>query len=41
VFVYRDAGPNDELGDFHEFVQRAAVPELVASGRYTVVERVA
>jgi hypothetical protein len=39
AFVYRDAGPNGELDDLHEFVNRAAVPELTVSGKSTIVER--
>jgi hypothetical protein len=39
AFVYRDAGPNGELDDFHEFVNRAAVPELTESGKLTIVEQ--
>jgi hypothetical protein len=39
AFVYRDTGPNGELDDFHEFINRAAVPELTASGRLTIVEQ--
>ena len=40
AFVFRDAGPNGELDDLHTFVKRAAVPELVTSGRSTIIERV-
>jgi len=29
AFIYRDASPNGEVDDFHEFVKRAAVPELI------------
>jgi hypothetical protein len=39
AFVYREAGPNGELDDFHEFVSRAAVPQLTESGKLTIVER--
>jgi hypothetical protein len=39
AFVYRDVGPNGELDDFHEFVNRAAVPELTESGKLTIVEQ--
>ena len=39
AFVYRDAGPNGEPDDFHEFVNRAAVPELTESGKLTIVEQ--
>jgi hypothetical protein len=38
AFVYQDTGPNGELDDFHEFVNRAAVPELTASGKLTIIE---
>src|SRR6476619_1962060 len=40
AFVYRDATPNVELDDWHEFVKRAAVPELIISGRRTITEQV-
>jgi hypothetical protein len=40
AFVYRDAGPNAELDDFHEFVRRAAVMELVISGKSTITAQV-
>jgi hypothetical protein len=41
AFIYRDdLGPNGELDDFHAFVARAAVPELVVSGKSTIVEQV-
>jgi hypothetical protein len=40
AFVYRDATPNGELDDWHEFVKRAAVPELIISGRRTITEQV-
>ncbi|HEY7299407.1 MAG TPA: hypothetical protein VH684_15990 [Xanthobacteraceae bacterium] len=39
AFVYRDAGPDGELDDFHEFVNRAAVPELASSNKSTIIER--
>ena len=41
AFVYRDAGPDGELDDFHEFVNRAGVPELTESGKLTIVEQAA
>jgi hypothetical protein len=41
VFSYRDAAPDGTPDDTHEFVKRSAVPALVASGRSTIVERVA
>jgi hypothetical protein len=41
AFIYRDdMGPNGELDDFHAFVARAAVPELVTSGKSTIIEQV-
>jgi hypothetical protein len=40
AFVYQDATPNSELDDWHEFVKRAAVPELVISGKSTITEKV-
>ena len=40
AFVYQDATPNGELDDWHEFVKRAAVPELVISGKRTITEKV-
>jgi hypothetical protein len=39
AFIYRDAGPDGELDDFHEFVKRAAVVKLLASGKSTVVDQ--
>ncbi len=39
AFTYRDAGPHGEVDDFHEFVKRAAVQKLVASGKSTIVEQ--
>ena len=38
AFIYRDIGPGGEVDDFHEFVKRAAMAKLVASGRSTIVE---
>jgi hypothetical protein len=38
AFLYRDAGPDGEADDFHEFVKRAAVTKLLASGKSTVVD---
>jgi hypothetical protein len=40
AFVYRDASPTGQLDDWHEFVKRAAVPELTISGRSTITEEV-
>jgi hypothetical protein len=40
AFVYRDAGPNGQLDDLHEFVSRATVPELAISGKSTIARRV-
>jgi hypothetical protein len=40
AFIYRDIGPGREVDDFHEFVKRAAMAKLVASGRSTIVEPV-
>lgn len=37
AFIYRDAGPNGELDDLHEFIKRAAVPELIVSGKSTMI----
>ena len=39
AFLYRDAGPDGEVDDFHEFVKRAAVTKLLASGKSTVVDQ--
>jgi hypothetical protein len=39
AFVYRDAGPNGEFDDWHEFVRRAAVLELTISGKSTITEQ--
>jgi hypothetical protein len=41
VFSYRDEAPDGTPDDTHEFVNRSAVPALIASGRSTIVERVA
>ena len=38
AFIYRDIGPGGEVDDFHEFVKRAAMAKLVASGRSTIAE---
>ena len=40
AFVYRDTGPDCELDDSHEFVKRSSLPELIISGKSTIVERV-
>jgi hypothetical protein len=39
AFVYRDTSPNGELDPYHEFVNRAAAPELITSGKSTIIER--
>ena len=39
AFVYRDTDPNVEQDDLHEFVRRAAVMELVMSGKSTITEQ--
>lgn len=39
AFLYRDAGPDGEVDDFHEFVKRAAVVKLLASGKTTIVDQ--
>ena len=39
AFLYRDAGPDGEVDDFHEFVKCAAVAKLIASGKTTIVEQ--
>jgi hypothetical protein len=39
AFVYRDTGPAGEVDDFHEFVNRAAVPELTSSNKSTIIEQ--
>jgi len=39
AFTYRDIGPKGEVDDFHEFVKRAAVAKLAASGKSTIVEQ--
>ncbi len=38
AFVYRDTGPDGEVDDLHEFVNRAAVPELTSSNKSTIIE---
>jgi hypothetical protein len=38
AFVYR-TDPNVEQDDLHEFVRRAAVMELVMSGKSTITEQ--
>jgi hypothetical protein len=38
IFVYRDTTPSGELDDWHEFVKRAAVPELAIAGISTIVQ---
>jgi hypothetical protein len=40
ALVYRDVGPNGELDNLHEFVNRAAVSELIASRNATIAEEV-
>jgi hypothetical protein len=40
AFVYRDAAPNGQLDDLHEFINRAAVPELTLAAKSTIIERV-
>lgn len=40
AFVYRDFDPSGELDNWHEFVKRAGVPELINSGRTTIVKKV-
>jgi hypothetical protein len=40
AFVYREGAPDGELDDFHEFVIRSVVPELILSNKATLVERV-
>ncbi|MCA6112582.1 hypothetical protein [Bradyrhizobium cenepequi] len=37
AFVYRDTGPAGELDDFHRLVYRCTVPQLVVSGRSTIM----
>lgn len=39
AFVYRASGPNGELDNFYELVNRAAVPELTISRKSTIVEQ--
>lgn len=39
AFIYRDLAPNGEVDDFHEFVKRAAVVKLLASGKTTIVDQ--
>lgn len=38
AFLYCDIGPKGKVDDFHEFVKRAAVAKLAASGKSTIVE---
>jgi len=40
AFVYRDTAPNGDLDDFHEFINRAVVPELTLSSKSTIFERI-
>jgi len=39
AFVYRDTAPDGTLDDFYEFINRAAVPELLLSSQSTIVRR--
>jgi hypothetical protein len=39
AFVYREYRANGELDELHEFVRRAAVPELIMSGELTITEQ--
>lgn len=41
AFVYRDAAPDGQLIIDYEFIKRIAVPDLIFSGRSTVIEKVA
>jgi hypothetical protein len=41
AFVYRDAAPEGQLTIDYEFIKRIAVPDLIFSGRSTVIEKVA
>ena len=40
ALVYREADPSVERDDFHEFVRRAAVVELIISGESTITKEV-
>jgi hypothetical protein len=39
AFVYPVTGPDREVDDSHAFVKRAGLPELIISGKSTIVER--
>ena len=41
AFVYRDAAPDGEPDIDHEFIKRIAVPDLIFSGKSTIIGRVA
>jgi hypothetical protein len=40
AFTYRDALPNGEPDDSYEFVKRAGLPDLIFSGKSTIIEQV-
>jgi hypothetical protein len=40
AFVYRADGEIGERDDFHEFVMRSTVPDLVVGGKSTIVGRI-
>jgi hypothetical protein len=37
AFIYRDISPNGELDDWHRFVKRVSVPQLVITGKSTII----
>lgn len=41
AFVYRDAAPDGEPDIDHGFIKRIAVPDLIFSGKSTIIERIA
>lgn len=40
AFAFADFAPDGALDDYHQFVKRVAVPDLVYSGRSTVTARI-
>jgi hypothetical protein len=40
ALAFFDVAPDGKLDDYHQFVKRAALPDLVFSGRSTIVARI-
>jgi hypothetical protein len=40
AFAFAGVAPDGERGDYHQFVKRAALPELVFSGRATIMVQI-